>query len=317
MIDYVSILILLLLFLLFAWLAGRASAARNAALKWGGMILSGLLALVFGIVLAVGLFATYQLNRNYNRSNPVQQVSVAMTPENIARGERFANICKGCHSADFELPLEGQDFSNEIPLPIGTLYAPNLTPIHLSEWSDGEIIRTIREGVHRNGRTIILMPVESLRSLSDNDVQALVAYLCSQEVVEPDTPPNRSTLVGAIVGMAFGLFTRQEPLTGPVVAPPEGPTAEHGDYLVTIFACGECHGDDFQGGVMPGPGGPPVPGLQAVPSWTAEEFITFFRTGLTPSGEPVGPDMPWQELGDFATDDDLRAVQAYLNTALP
>jgi mono/diheme cytochrome c family protein len=301
----------------FAWLAGRASAARNAVLKWGGTILSGLLALVFGIALAVGLFATYQLNRNYNRSNPVQEVSVAMTPENIAHGERLVNICKGCHSTDFAPPLEGQDFGSGFPLPIGTLYAPNLTPIHLSEWSDGEIIRTIREGVHRSGRTTVLMPIEAFQSMSDADVQALVAYLRSQEVVEPDTPPNDFTLVGAVVGLAFDLFTRQEPITEPVVAPPEGPTAEYGDYLVTIFACGECHGDDFQGGFIPGPGGPPVPSLQAVPEWSEEQFITFFRTGVRPDGEPVGPDMPWQELGDFATDDDLRAVKAYLNNAVP
>lgn len=317
MIDYVAILVLLFLFLLFVWLTRRAWRARNSIFKWGGTILGGLLALLFGAALVVGLFATYQLNRNYNRSNPVQEVSVAMTPENIARGERLVNICKGCHSTDFAPPLEGQDFGSEFPMPIGTLYAPNLTPIHLSEWSDGEIIRMIREGVHRSGRTAVLMPVESFRSLSDSDVQALVAYLRSQEVVEPDTPPNDFTLVGAVVGMAFGLFTRQEAITEPVVAPPEGPTAEYGDYLVTIFACSGCHGEDLRGGFLPGPGGPPAPSLQAVPSWTDEQFITFFRTGVTPSGEQVGPEMPWQELGDFATDDDLLAVKAYLNNVLP
>jgi mono/diheme cytochrome c family protein len=298
-------------------LAWRAWRARNGVVKWLGTIIAGLLALVFGIALGIGLVATIQLNRNYNRSNPVQEVSVAMTPENIARGERLVNICKGCHAADFTPPLEGQNFSNEIPLPIGTLYAPNLTPVHLSEWSDGEIMRTIREGVHRSGRTTVLMPIESFRRLSDEDAQALVAYLRSQETVEPDTPPNRFTLVGAVVGMAFGLFTRQEPITQPVTAPPEGVTPEYGDYLVTIFACRECHGDDLRGGVIPGPGGPPVPGLMAVPDWSDEEFITFFRTGVPPSGEPVGPDMPWQELGDFSTDDDLRAVKALLNSVLP
>jgi mono/diheme cytochrome c family protein len=314
MIDYLSILVLLALVILFVWLALRAWRAGNRIIRWGGTILSGLLALVFGVALVIGLFATYQSNRNYNRSNPVQEVTVAMTPEQIARGERLVNICIGCHTADFEPPLEGQDFGNEIPLPIGPFYAPNLTPIHLADWSDGEIIRTIREGVHKSGRTIVLMPVESLQSMSDDDVQALVAYLRSQEVVEPDTPPNRPTLVGAIVALVFDLFTRQEPVVGPVVAPPEGPTAEYGEYLVTIFACSGCHGEDLRGGFIPGPGGPPTPDILAtVPSWTEEGFITFFRTGVLPTGNSVSENMPWQELGGFATDDDLRAVKAHLD----
>jgi mono/diheme cytochrome c family protein len=311
MIDYVSILILLALVVLFVWLALRAG---NPIIKWGGAILSGLLALVFGAALAVGLFATYQSTRSYNASNPVQEVSVAITPEQIAHGERLVSICLGCHTTDFEPPLEGQDFGNEIPLPIGTFYAPNLTPIHLSDWSDGEIIRAIREGVHRSGRTLVLMPIEAFHHLSDDDVQALVAYLRSQEVVEPDTPPKRPTLVGALVALAFDLFTRQEPVTEPVVAPPEGPTAEYGEYLVTIFACSGCHGEDLRGGFIPGPGGPPAPDiLTTVPAWTEEEFITFFHTGVLPTGDPVSQDMPWQELGRFATDDDLRAVKAYLD----
>jgi mono/diheme cytochrome c family protein len=316
LIDYLSIFILLVLVILFAWLTLRAWRARNTALKWLGTIMGGLLTLLFGAALAIGLVATAQLNRNYNSSNPVQEVSVAMTPENIAQGERLVNICKGCHAADFEPPLEGQDFAADFPMPIGTLYAPNLTPIHLGEWSDGELIRTIREGVHRSGRTIVLMPVESLQSLSDNDVQALVAYLRSQEVVEPDTPPNRFTLIGAVVGMAFDLFTRQEPITQPVVAPPVGPTAEHGEYVVTIFACGECHGEDLRGGFIPGPGGPPTPNLESVTEWSDEQFINFFRTGVRPSGEPVSPEMPWQELGSYATDEDLLGVKAYLNSFL-
>jgi hypothetical protein len=114
--------------------------------------------------------------------------------------------------------------------------------------------------------------------------------------------------------LAFDLFTRQEPITQPVVAPPEGPTAAYGDYVVTIFACSGCHGEDLDGGFIPGPGGPPTPSLEAVPGWTEDEFINLFRTGMLPSGSPVSAEMPWQELGSFATDDDLRAVKAYLNS---
>ena len=72
--------------------------------------------------------------------------------------------------------MVGQDFSKGGP-PVGTLYGANLTPAgEIKDWSDGEIIRAIREGVHKTGRSLIIMPSEVFRHLSDVDVQAIVAY---------------------------------------------------------------------------------------------------------------------------------------------
>jgi mono/diheme cytochrome c family protein len=315
MFDFVGVGLLVLLTALFVWLLLRSWGSKNAILKWIGLVLSGLLALAFGLLTVMSLIGFSKLNQTH--PNPVAEVTAAGTPEQIARGEKFAGFCAGCHSPNAQPPLVGTDFSAGGP-PIGTLYAPNLTPAHLAEWSDGEIIRAIREGVGRDGRSLIIMPSNIFHNLSDEDVQSIVAYLRAQPAAEPDTPPKNINVVGALLVNTAPIFTVQPPITGPVVAPPQGPTAEYGEYLVSILACHECHGPDLTGGVGGGLGPPPGPNLtQIVPNWTEEDFITLMRTGKSPDGREVSPDMPWAEFDAFATDDDLRAMYAYLHGLTP
>ena len=48
----------------------------------------------------------------------------------------------------------------------------------IGNWTDGEVIRAIREGVSRDGQALFpLMPYAGFRHMSDEDVYALVAYL--------------------------------------------------------------------------------------------------------------------------------------------
>jgi hypothetical protein len=52
-------------------------------------------------------------------------------------------------------------------------------------------------------------------------------------------------------------------------------------------------------------------------SWTAEQFIQTMRTGKHLGiGRPILPPMPWYDIGKL-TDEDLRAVFAYLRTLRP
>jgi mono/diheme cytochrome c family protein len=317
MFDFVGVAILILLTVLFGWLLTRAWGSKNAILKWVGSILTGLLTLLSGLLLVLGLIGFYKLNARH--ANPVADITVAGTPEQIARGERFAQFCAGCHSPNAQPPLVGQDFLTDGP-PAGTLYAANLTPAgELKDWSDGEIIRAIREGVHKNGRSLLIMPSNIFHNLSDDDVQAIVAYLRAQPAAEPATPPARLNIVGAILINIAPLQTAQEPITGPVPMPPEGPTAEYGEYLVSIVACHECHGENLTGGTPSAFGPPPGPNLtQIVPNWSEDEFLTFFRTGTDPSGRAIDPEMmPWKEYSNFATDDDLKAIYNYVHGLTP
>ena len=308
MFDILRVAILVGLTVALGWLARRAWRSTRRVLKWVGATLCGLLALVVAAALVVALVGYYKLNRKYD--NPVAQISVAVTPELVARGERFGELCAGCHAADESPPLEGHDFLGEDAPPIGTLWAPNLTPTHLGEWSDGEIIRAIREAIHRSGRSLLIMPSNAFRNLSYADVHAIVAYLRSQPPVEPDTPHNRLNVLGAILINVFPVREAQPPVTEPVVAPPAGPTAEYGEYLTSITCAGGCHGGGLGGDARFNAPGLVGAGL----TWTEDQFITFMRTGVRPDGRAVdGEAMPWENLSEFLADDDeLRAIFARL-----
>ncbi len=149
--------------------------------------------------------------------------------------------------------------------------------------------------------------------MSDDDVQAVVAYLRSQPAIANDSPETSLGLLGALV-IGSGMFqtSAQPPITGPVAAPPAGQTKEYGGYLVGIAACRTCHGPTLSGG-----GGgfvPAGPNLAAiVPSWTDAQFIATIRNGADPSGHTLDPEeMPWRALSATFTDDDLRAIYAYV-----
>ena len=155
------------------------------------------------------------------------------------------------------------------------------------------------------------MPAGMFRNLSDDDVQAIVAFLRSQPPVEPDTPPNNLSVLGAIMVNFEPVFEAQPPLTEPVVAPPAGPTAAYGEYLAS-YTCSICHGADLDGDDVFG--GPGLAGVGL--TWTEAQFIHFIRTGERPSGPAVDSElMPWEILSKLYEDDDeLRAIFAHLGT---
>lgn len=317
MVDFVGLGILLLVTLLLGWLVWRAWGSKNNLLKWVGVVLAGLLTLIFAAVFILAIIGTSKLNANYNASNPPSAIKVAATPEQLAFGQKYAKFCAGCHSPDQTLPLRGNNFGAEFPAPIGTLYAPNLTSAgEIKDWSDGEIIRAIREGIHKSGRPLIIMPAEEFKALSDEDVQGVVAYLRSQPAVEPNTPPNNLNVLGAIF-VNLGLLTNQAYNPNPVPKPAVAPNAEYGKYLQEIMACSSCHGENLTGGTSFD--GSQAPNLTLViPQWSQDEFITAIRTGVVPGGKTLDPaKMPWKDFSDFATDTDLQALYQYLHGLPP
>jgi cytochrome c553 len=325
--NIVSILILVALIVLFGWLTRRAWRSRHPVVKWGGAALGGLLTLIPAALLALALVGFYKLNQPHD--NPVTDVHVAGTPAQVARGAKLANICVSCHTPDNQLPLRGVNFLAKFDgPPLGTLYAPNLTPSgNIKDWTDGEVIRAIREGVHKDGRSLLIMPADAFRNLSDDDVQALVAYLRSQPPTGGPTPDNEFSLLGALFINLFDFRTAQPP-AGHVTAP-QPRTLEYGRYMVDVIGCRGCHGDQLQGRVDTGaPGPPPGPNLtQIVPQWTEEQFLTFFNTGTRPDGSTVPtltlpsgftePRMPWPMVRVVASDDELKAIYAYLHSLPP
>jgi mono/diheme cytochrome c family protein len=299
--------------LILVWLTRRTWRLRRALVKWPVAILAGLLTLVALVAATLPLIGIYRIYQPTAGTAPT--VTIATTPERLARGERLAYLCVQCHSSTGDLPLDGAD-EDITDGALGNLYGANLTPAgEIATWSDGELIRAIREGIHQGGRTLLLMPSDQYRTLSDEDVSALVAYLRSQPTIVRDLPSTQVNGLGAaVIGAGVFPISRQAPVVGEVTAPPNGPNVAYGEYLVTIGGCAACHGAGLRGGTDQFvPLGPNLPAL--VGTWTTDGFVTMMRTGVNPYGRAIDPDqMPWDLYNRAFTDKELQAVYAYIRT---
>lgn len=276
-----------------------------------GLGLVALLGLALGTLAGIGLYRFHHPATG-SRVNTMVSTSEA----SITRGERLAHLCITCHASDGRLPLDGG--TTNITPGIGRLYAPNLTPGGtLARWTDEEIARAIRAGVHRSGRSLLIMPSHDYRYLSDRDLASIVAFLRSQPAVPRDVPATALNLIGAAV-IATGVFplsAEEAPPVPPSTLDPAAPaTPEYGQYLVRIAGCGTCHGDDLQGGTDEFvPTGPPLPPVLA--HWRVDEFVRALRTGKRPSGRLLDPKlMPWRDYAAAFTDEELRAMYAYIRS---
>jgi mono/diheme cytochrome c family protein len=312
-INYLSLFVLLALVVLFGGLAVRSFKSRRPVVRWGGLILGSLFALVFVLLSLSGASGLYKFTKI--RDVPVPDIQIAGTPEQIARGEHLADtFCTSCHSLNRELPLTGGlDLGEDMAIPLGSFYSSNLTPAgYLADWSDGEIFRALRNGINREGRWLVMMSSVRARNLSDEDTLALIAYLRSQPAVENDTPyPSDHPNLLALIMSGAGLIPEgPPPKLGSISAPAKMATIEYGEYIFSYQDCRDCHGEDLKGGVE-GQLAPVGPTLIPASFWTTDQFIAAMRTGLTPSGEMLEPPMPWQSIGRM-DDEELTAMHLYL-----
>jgi len=116
------------------------------------------------------------------------------------RGKYLVGImdCTGCHTTgalagqpDPNHFLAGSDIGFEIP-GLGIFYPPNLTSdgkTGLGTWSEQDIATALRTGARPDGRELApAMPWRSYATLTDQDVQAIAAYLKSLPAVEHAAP---------------------------------------------------------------------------------------------------------------------------------
>src|SRR5438270_8605951 len=84
-------IVLVLLAILFAFLVSRARHARSGLVRWPVAIVATVLTVLLGFVGIVDLVGVYRLNAVY--ANPVANVKVAATADQISRGEHLAHLC--------------------------------------------------------------------------------------------------------------------------------------------------------------------------------------------------------------------------------
>lgn len=315
--NFVSLVVLVALVVLFGWLAKRAWGAKRWFVKFPGVILAGLVALVILVVVFVagkGMAMAY-----FPASEPVTNLKVEGTPEQIARGKYIAYIgCAGCHGNKGEFPLSGGfDLANDIPLPIGSMVSANLTPGGvLKDRTDGELYRVIRHGIAKDGTLSVMMSLMPYRQLSDDDIKALIAFLRSQAPVETNIKSGDDLNLLAALLFGAGMLPTPDPINkNSIAAPAKGVNAQYGKYVATFGECRGCHGPNMTGS-PPNPAQPEgVPNPRPlVGTWTREQFIQTMRTGIKPTGQPFPQQMPWVNASRMS-DEDLSALYEYLRAA--
>ncbi len=189
----------------------------------------------------------------------------------------------------------------------------NLTPGgKLAGYSDGELFRVLRHSIGQNGHKLGFMDFLPYKELSDEDTEAIIAYLRSLPPV-PTTgvTGDKMNFLGAVMSGA-GLFgAAPPPAPASVTAPPQGVTAEYGKYVATFGECRGCHGPDVTGApatsvsaAIPNP-------RPLVGTLSQEQFVAMMRSGVKPDGVAFPETMPWQNASKM-NDDDLAALYAYL-----
>ncbi len=285
-------------------------------LKWIGIILGGLVAL-----LALGLVVLYVIGgakANKKYEVPVETVSIPTDAKAVQRGKHIAtiHICTRCHTENL-----GGEISFVVPGML-SIPTPNLTSGAGGVggfYTDEDWVRAIRHGVGHDGRALFIMPSKTFHYLNDQDLGALIAYLKSMPSVDNELPGRRIEPLGRLM-MAAGMFPplpvdQIDHTSPPPAGPKPGVTVAYGQYLSST--CTECHGANLNGAPF-GPPGKQVPTPNLTPggelaAWSEDDFFTTMRTGLTPSGHQLDEEMPWKYYGQM-TDDELRPLWMYLQS---
>jgi mono/diheme cytochrome c family protein len=209
-----------------------------------------------------------------------------------------------------------------------TLYGPNLTAGKGgagARLTDEEWVRAIRDGVDADGKPFLLMPAQNFRSLTDEDLGAILAYIRSLPPVDDEVPEPKIGPMGYLLALTepamvpAAQFDHAQP-PPPAVEP--GVTVEYGSYLVTLGTCRDCHGEQLNGKPLP-PMLDEPPARNLTPAgelagWSEEDFLQTIRSGVTPGGhallEPMAGVLSSLQQ---QTDDELRAIFLYLQSLPP
>jgi mono/diheme cytochrome c family protein len=256
-------------------------------------------------------------------------------PKLVARGEYLSKMfgCPVCHMGFGE---KGPDFSKpfsgglEIPEAFGTWRGPNITPHKgsgIGNWKVEDVMVAVREGVRPDGSHLYpIMPYPNYNRMTDDDARAVATYLLQVPAIDHVVAPNKD------------LKMPQIPVPKPENKPdPVDDPVKHGEYLVTIMHCNNCHaapgkdgvpdfqGHPFSGGqvmelAMLGEGKLQTPNITSdkdtgIGKWTDADIIKSLKTMTRPDGTIIQGPMQFYQAG-WATleDKDLAAIAAFIKT---
>jgi hypothetical protein len=299
--------------------------------------------IIFMVCLLSLMYAGQSFADNQTAMSITPDLVVPKTPEALERGEYLANnvlLCLDCHSTrDYTrysgpiipgtLGQGGEDFS----APYGTLYARNITPYGLKDWTDFDIYRALTVGMtNDNEQLFLVMPYWKLAGASQEDVLAIIAYIRTLAPVVNDPPERALTIPDSAFAAPPGIGTNM-PRTGP--DPSDWPA--YTAYMGNLSVCVLCHTPADLGGMleMPKsfsggytwvmPSGHSVTSVNITPDkatgiglWPKERFVDYLtcfrdRSTIFPTGDGLNTIMPVYPLSGM-TRQDLEAIYDFLMT---
>ena len=286
------------------------------------------LAILYRGFLLAGLLATAPLS--YSADNQ------ALDARRV-RGEYVyrAADCFGCHTDDKHggSALAG---GRALATPFGTFYPPNITPdaeTGIGKWSEQDFLRALRAGLGRNHEQLYpAFPYTSYTKMSDEDVQALWAYLQSRPAVKQANKPHDLKWFASARSLIKLWKTLYFTPGAYKPDPKKSISWNQGAYLVEALThCGACHtprnalgGAQTKlryAGTRTGPENSVVPNITpdkktGIGKWSATELITYLGNGMTPDGDFAGDLMA--EVIDNSLQhlhkDDLAAIAEYMQS---
>ena len=309
-----------------------------------------ILGIAIAVVIAFVIAGLIYFNSKYPDVSPPSDIKITSTPEKISRGEYLANhvtVCIDCHSTrdwtKFSGPLvagtEGKGGFNFGPpegMP-GNIYAKNITPAGIGDWTDGELVRAITQGVTKDNQALFpIMPYYSYNHLTREDLEDIVCYIRSLKPIENQVHETELNFpVNLIVKiLPLKTYTPSEPVN-------KTDSIKYGKYLFSIAGCAGCHTPaNDKGELIPGmdlAGGRKfttpwglVQSANITPDsetgigkWTKDEFISRFKKYSTENARNISVDpnsfnsvMPWTMYGGM-TEEDLGVIFEYLKTNKP
>jgi cytochrome c553 len=254
------------------------------------------------VVIAGGIYgiSEWKMRRRYEA--PLVPLKIH-GPVDPVEGERMARIVgcwNGCHGPT------GQGGHWSIDGLVANT-APTLSEV-LPQYTDAELVRLVRYGVKRDGRSAIGMTSYTFWALGDQDLANIVAHLRRQPAV---TPMARQAEIGwtarlALVRGVWKVSAEQVDRSRPRWGDQPQPTPyERGRYLASV-TCSECHGLDYNGNPQER-----APSLAILVMYSPAQFTRLIRTVTPANGRKLDDAMSWVADAPF-TDQEIAGLYQFL-----
>ncbi len=315
--------------------------------KW--VILFFILLLLLLLIAGGGMV---YFNTKFPVSAPIENIKVYATPQRLLRGEYLVKHvvgCIDCHSKrDYNyysgpviertMGMGGFEFNHQFIGVPGNIYAKNITPAAIGNYTDGELLRVITTGITKQGAALFpLMPyLHYGNGVYREDLYSIIAYLRTLQPIEHNVPDRKlNFLMNFIVNTipAMAAIPDQMPLKSDTIA--------YGKYLANAAACIDCHSPFAKGKVEQGmeyaggltftfPNGDKVTSTNITPDvetgigvLTKQNFIAKFKAFDNQTAKNIkvinhskNTVMPWTTLAGM-TEEDIGAIYIYLHSLKP